>query len=107
MLGQRTFFSIIKLVSRGKREFYLFYYKAFLKDRVLFKKTQPSIEIDVIVVKKHIFLNFFEKYIRLKWKKKVNVILSLLNMPDYAYINRIDMYASDPKYAKILNMAKF
>ena len=35
------------------REFNLFYYNAIFKDRVLFRKTQSSIEIDVIVVKKH------------------------------------------------------
>ena len=29
-----------------------------------------SIEIDVIVVKKHAFLNFIEKCVRLKWKKE-------------------------------------
>ena len=32
-----TSFFIIKLVSRGKREFYLFYYNPILNDRVLFK----------------------------------------------------------------------
>ena len=35
--GRRTFFSIIKLVFQGKREFYLFYYHAIFKDPVLFK----------------------------------------------------------------------
>ena len=29
-----------------------------------------SIEIDVIVAKKHVFLNFVEKYVRLKLKKE-------------------------------------
>ena len=37
IFGQRTFISIIKLVFRGKRELYLFYDTAILKDRVLFK----------------------------------------------------------------------
>ena len=36
-LGQTTFFSIIKLVSREKREFYLLYYNAIFKGRVLFE----------------------------------------------------------------------
>ena len=36
IFGQRTFFSIMKLVFRGKREFYLFCYSIF-KDRVLLK----------------------------------------------------------------------
>ena len=37
MFGQGTFFFIKKLFSRGKREFYLLYYNAIFKDRVLFK----------------------------------------------------------------------
>ena len=37
IFGETTFFSIIKLVFGGKREFYLFYYNAALKYRVLFK----------------------------------------------------------------------
>ena len=37
IFGQITFFSIIKLVFRGKRGFYLFHYNAVFKDRVLFK----------------------------------------------------------------------
>ena len=49
VFGQRTFFSIIKLVFRGKREFYSFYYNAVLKDCALFKQTQSSIEIDVML----------------------------------------------------------
>ena len=70
IFSQRTFFSIIKLVFRGKCKFYLFYYSIIFKDRVLFKQSQLSIEIDVIVVKKHVFLNFVEKYVRLKQKKE-------------------------------------
>ena len=52
IFGQRTFFSSIKLVFQGKRQFYLFYYDTIFKYRVLFKKAQSSIEIDIIVVKK-------------------------------------------------------
>ena len=37
IFGQKTFFSIIKLVFRGKSGFYLFCYNAIFKDRVLFK----------------------------------------------------------------------
>ena len=29
-----------------------------------------SIEIDIIGIKKHVFLNFLENYVRLKWKKE-------------------------------------
>ena len=53
IFDQTTFFPMIKLVFRGKREFYLLL-KRILKDRVLLKRTQSSIEIDVIAVKKHI-----------------------------------------------------
>ena len=62
------FFSIIKLVFRGKHEFYLFYYSAIFKDRV----PRDSVEHwnDVIVVKKHVFLHFIEKYVRLKSRKE-------------------------------------
>ena len=46
--------------------------------------------------KKYVFLNFVEKYVRLKGKKKVHVIITI-----------IIEYASSSKYAKILNMAWF
>ena len=56
IFAQRIFFSIIKLVFREKHEFYLLYYNATIhKDRVLLKLTRSSIEINVIVVKKHDF----------------------------------------------------
>ena len=70
IFSQRTFFSIVKLVFRGNCKFYLFYYSVIFKDRVLFKQSQLSIETDVIVVKKHVFLNLVEKYVRLKQKKE-------------------------------------
>ena len=78
------------------------------KDCIFFKKTQPSIEIDVIVVKKYVFLNFVEKYVRLTWKNKVNVTIAIII--DYAWIcvnKQGSEYASGRKYVKILNMAKF
>ena len=37
LFGQKTFFSIIKVVFLGKREFYLFFYNAIFKDRLLIK----------------------------------------------------------------------
>ena len=54
-----------------KCEFYWFYCNTNLKDCVLFKWTKSSIEIHVLKVKKkkHVFLNFVEKYARLKGKK--------------------------------------
>ena len=56
IFAQRIFLSIIKLVFREKHEFYLLYYNATIhKDRVLLKLTRSSIEINVIVVKKHDF----------------------------------------------------
>ena len=64
-----NFISIIKLFFRRKLEFYLFCYNAVSKDHVLFKQTQSSIEIGVIVVKKYVFLNFVEEYVRFKVKK--------------------------------------
>ena len=39
-------------------------------NRTLFKETRSSIEIDVIFVKKHIFLNFVEKYLTEKKPEK-------------------------------------
>ena len=74
---------------------------AFQKDKSN-PATQSSIKIDVIVVKKHIFLNFVKKYVRLNWKKKFNV--------EYAWmcLNKQDSeYVLGPTYAKNLNMAKF
>ena len=53
MFGQRTLFSIVNLVFLGYCESYLFYYNAIFEDRVLFKKTQLSIEIDVILKSKN------------------------------------------------------
>ena len=50
---QKTFFSIVKLILREKDVFYLFYYNVIFKDRVLFKYTRSSIEVDVIVDKKY------------------------------------------------------
>ena len=72
IFGERTFFSIIKLAFRGKREFYLFCYYDIFKDRTLFKQTQSNIEIVVIVVKKHVFLYFVESC-KINVKKKVKV----------------------------------
>ena len=67
-----------------------------------------SIEIDVTVVKKHVSLNFIEKYVGLKWKKRVNIIIIIII--EYAWISinkQGSEYASSPKHAKFLNMAKF
>ena len=55
----------MKAVCRGKYEFYSFYNDDIIKDGILFRKTQSSIEIDVTVVKKHVFLNVVERYMRL------------------------------------------
>ena len=49
----KTFFSIIKLVFPEKQS-YLFYYNYVFKDKILFIYTQLNIEVDTIVVKKHI-----------------------------------------------------
>ena len=69
-----NFFSIIKLIFQGKREFYFFYYKTIFTYQVLFKQTQLSIKITIIVVKNikktYVFLNCAKKCIRLKLKKK-------------------------------------
>ena len=67
----------------------------------LLKKTQSNIKIDVIVVKKHVFLKLIKKYVRLrlKWKKTGNVIITILI--EYAWINRI------LKMSWGLNMTKF
>ena len=54
----------------------LFILNAIFKDRALFTQIQWNTEIDVIVQK---VLNFVEKYVRLKWKKKkVNVIIGTI-----------------------------
>ena len=75
IFGQRTFFSIIKPVIREKREFHLVYYNAVFKDRVLFRQTQPSIEIDVIVVKKICLLKFRRKVCEIKVTKRKFMLL--------------------------------
>ena len=59
------------------------------------------------------FFNVVQKYVRLKWKKEGEYYYNYnyqiyLNMPEYAYINRIlNMPPVLTKYAKIWNMAKF
>ena len=53
-------------------------------------------------------LNFIGKYVRLKWKTKVNVVITMII--EYAWMcpyKQDSEYALDPKYAKILTMAKF
>ena len=37
-----------------------------------------SIEIEVIIVKNICLLNFVKKYVRLKWKKKVSIIITII-----------------------------
>ena len=44
----------MKLIIQEKREFYLFHSSTVFIDYDLFKQTQSSIDIDNIVVKKHI-----------------------------------------------------
>ena len=61
IFDRRTFFSIIKIVFPGKREFYLSQYNAISKDHVLFNQTQSGIEIDITVVKKNVCL---KKYVK-------------------------------------------
>ena len=71
-----------------------------------------SIEINVIVVKKHVFLKFVGKYVRLKGKKRklMYYYLIITIIIEYACMcqNRQNFeYAYEPKYAKVLNMTKF
>ena len=61
-----------------------------------------------LIVKKHVFLIFVERYVRLKWKKKVNVISIIINEYAWMGLNKQDSeYVLGPKYAKILKMTKF
>ena len=107
-IWSEKFISITKLVFHVKRELYLFYYNTIFKDHILLKQTQSSIEIDAIIVKKHVFFNFVEKYARFKWKKKVNVIITIIIEYAWMCLNKKDSeHASGPKYAKILNMTGF
>ena len=69
-LLKNCFFSVIKLVFRGERECYLFCYYVIFRYCVFFRYTQSSIEIEVIVVKKHMFLNFVKNYLRHNEKKE-------------------------------------
>ena len=56
------------------------YYNANFKDHVLFEQTSSSIKFDVILVKKHVFLNLIEEYVN---EKKVNAII-LIVIVEYA-----------------------
>ena len=66
------------------------------------------------MVKKHVFLNLFEKYVRLKWKKKANLIITIII--EYASITRIlnkprvlklGPCVQNFEYDKLLNTAGF
>ena len=100
-------FSIIKLTVGGKREFYYF--------------IVITLEIDVIVVKKHVF-KFRWKVWKIKVKKKRNLMLlnhhvrvqntralhNVLNMPEYVlpefWIYIWFLIYQDSKYDRVLNM---
>ena len=64
IFGQRTLFSFIKLLFQQNHELYFMY--SITMQFLMIVETLSSIEIDVIVAKKHVFLNFIEKYLRLK-----------------------------------------
>ena len=50
-----------------------------------FSKTQQSIEIDVIVAKKHLFLNFVKKLCKIKVKKrKLNDFITAIIVIEYS-----------------------
>ena len=60
----------------------------------------------------YVFLNFVEKYVRSRWKKKklTSLQLSLLNMLEHAwmYLVKQDCECTlGPKYSKILDMTGF
>ena len=66
---QRTFFSIIKLVWRETWVLFILL-QCYFERRVLFKKTQSSIEIDVIVDKNICLFKFRWKVCKITVKKK-------------------------------------
>ena len=67
-----------------------------------FSKTQQNNEIDVIVAKKRLFLNFVKKLCKIKVKKrKLNNFITAIIVTEYAYINRI------LNMPRVLNMPKF
>ena len=45
IFGQKTFFSSIKLVFRGKRQFYLFYYDTIFKYRVYLRRLTRALKL--------------------------------------------------------------
>ena len=78
----------------------------FLKFMYYLSRLIRALKLTYCNLKTYFFLNFVEKYVQLKWKKKVNNKLSIL----YAWIclnKQGSEYASCPKDVKILNMAKF
>ena len=104
-----TFFSIVKPVFRENRDFYLFYYSAILKDHLFFSRLSRALKLKSLSSnRKYIFKNLVEKYVRLIEKNKrklMLLLLSLSNMPEYAwicaYISRI------LNMPRVLNMAKY
>ena len=84
MFGQRTLFSFIKRLFQQNHELYFMY--SITMQFLMIVETLSSIEIDVIAAKKHVFLNFIEKYLRLKWKKNVNLLNYHYGMSEYPWI---------------------
>ena len=66
---------------------------------------EKLVKIDVTGVKKYVFLNFVEKYLRLKWKKEVNVIIT--SIIEYAQIFQNVPKQQDSIYVSDLNMPNF
>ena len=123
---ENLFSGLRELVFREKTWVFFFYYNAIFKDCALFKYSKLSIEIDIIIVKKHIYLfKFCEKVCKIKVKKR-NLMYNYhfwhciksvqirsyfwsvfghfslsVNTPEYAYIwlyKQGSEYASGPKY---------
>ena len=63
IFGQRTFFSIIKLVFRGKHEFYLFSYNGISKIAYYLSRLSRALKLASLWAKNIFFLDFVQKYV--------------------------------------------
>ena len=79
MFGQRTWFSIVNFVFLGYCESYLFYYNAIFEDAYYLRRLSRALKLTSFWSQKTcvVFLNFVEN-VRFKWKKKVDVVITII-----------------------------
>ena len=71
-------------VSSSTQPFIYFITTPVSKIACYFNRLSRALKLTSLYSKTYVFLNFVEKYVRLKWKKKANVIITIII--EYAWI---------------------